>query len=117
MSSGSAHEFRETVRLLGRYIGETDNRTRDCHTHKIMVKIAHLLDLIAEDQGYIDRHEMMDDGSELFFDSCQPGVCRDESCHAVTYPHEPDARRNHCEICGGNTVIALGELVMAGGLG
>ena len=108
--------FLEKVKLLSRYLGEHDNRNRDCHTHKIMANIAHLLDLIAEDEGYNDRHDLMDSGSELLFESCQPGVCRDESCHAVTYPHEPDARRNHCEVCGGNTVIALSELVMAGGL-
>ena len=82
-----------------------------------MANIAHLLDLIAADEGFTDRHDLMDNGSELIFDSSQPGICRDESYHAVTFPHEPDAYRNYCEVCGGNTVIALGELVMAGGLG
>lgn len=75
------------------------------------MKNSALLDLIAVDQGYENGDQMItdEDARAIFLDSCQPGVCK--NCHAVTEPHEPDARDNYCEICGENKVISAMELL------
>lgn len=40
------------------------------------------------------------------------GYCT--SCKQLSYGHEPDARRQECELCGENRVYGLEEAVMMG---
>ena len=69
-------------------------------------KAERLLQLIAEDQGFDDVVDLIEAN---IMDSCVPGICR--SCEEVTEPHEPDATKNWCELCGENEVVACTELM------
>jgi hypothetical protein len=45
------------------------------------------------------------------YDSVVPGICTRSDC-SYTCDAEPDARKNYCEACGGQTVQSC--LVLAG---
>ena len=71
-----------------------------------------LLELLADNEGLSFPLDM-DEVRGIVLDSVQPGICRNDECNAVTSRCEPDARANWCHNCGGQTVIAFGELFMA----
>lgn len=57
-------------------------------------------------EGFDDLESFLD---VSVMDSVVPGICN--TCHATT-DCEPDARHNHCDNCGANTVES--GLVLAG---
>ena len=65
-----------------------------------------LLEIILEEEGLL-MEEFME---QCIFDSVVPGICVNPDCLCVADRCEPDARKNYCENCGGNTVISGLEL-------
>lgn len=63
-----------------------------------------LLDIIGITAVAALRQELCDDYCDA--------VCRRTGCGEPTTTREPDAERNYCEACGGNTVIAAPQLAL-----
>jgi len=76
-----------------------------------MVDYQKLADKLAHDEGYENFSHMIAT-SNVFLDSCQPGICT--ACESTSFPHEPDASTNYCELCGQNKVISAMELIFRG---
>ena len=65
-----------------------------------------LFDILCDDEGIDPENE--NDVQRNLFTSRQYGICR--ACGETSYPHEPDARANWCELCGENKVVSFAEL-------
>ncbi|MFW6246762.1 MAG: hypothetical protein ACOC22_01105 [bacterium] len=58
------------------------------------------LKLLAEEEGYMDPMDMLEDSMSL---GCVPGICMNDNCMA-TYNYEPDSNRGWCDECQTNSV-------------
>lgn len=56
---------------------------------------------IAQVEGF---EKVMDMLEHAISECVSPGICL--ICDGVTSNHEPDARKNYCELCGANAVVA-----------